>query len=412
MSISSRPLLRALCCASAALLLAGCGSLSFFSKTEELEPVGLKLPPSMAGEEAAPQETIDPSDPWQRLRQGFSIIDIDSPEVLVFQNQLLNHPRSTRTALQNARRYLPLVLDEIERRNLPSELALIPLIESHYNPAAGRGNEHVGLWQFGSGTARNFNLSLNDWVDDRMDIVASTRAAFEYLSRLYNTFHDWHLAIAAYNRGGNAMMRSLPPGGLDGPAATRLDQIQLPPITRNYLIGLQAWENLLSVPDVYGLTLPGGGEASGLVSVSVPRGLDFKTAAELGGLSVDELRALNPGYRHEVIHRHDSTLLVPAGTAQRLIDELDGRTFPAPQLPATAQPSPTSVRKQLAARAADKVTKSGKRGAKPAKNSARTGKKGKKTGKARASSASPSKSSTKSSTKSNKNTASTRKKKK
>ena len=156
----------------------------------------------------------------------------------------------------------------------------------------------------------------------------------------------------------------------------------------------------------------GGGEASGLVSVSVPRGLDFKTAAELGGLSVDELRALNPGYRHEVIHRHDSTLLVPAGTAQRLIDELDGRTFPAPQLPATAQPSPTSVRKQLAARAADKVTKSGKRGAKPAKNSARTGKKGKKTGKARASSASPSKSSTKSSAKSNKNTASTRKKKK
>lgn len=382
---TAHPLLRALYATAAAVLLSGCGSLPFSSRSKAPEePIGLKLPPSMAAEEPLP---IDLEDPWQRLRQGFTIVDIDNPEVLVYQNRLLKHPRSTRTALQNARRYLPLVLDEVERRNLPTELALIPLIESHYNPTAGRGNEHVGLWQFGSGTARNFNLSLNDWVDDRMDIVASTRAAFEYLSRLYNTFDDWHLAIAAYNRGGRAMMRSLPPGGLNGPAAHNLDQISLPNITRDYLIGLQAWENLLSTPDVYGLTLPSGGEASGLVSVSVPRGLDFKTAAELGGLSVDEIRALNPGYHHDVIHRHDSTLLVPAGTAQKLMAELDGRTFPAPQLPATARSSTTAVRKQLAARAADNVTKSGKRNAKAAKSSARTGKKGKKTDKARASGA-------------------------
>ena len=391
--------LRALCAASAALLLAACSSLSASKVVEaQDEPIGLKLPPSMAADTEPPP--VDMDDPWQRLSQGFGIMDIDDPDVLVLQNNLLKHPRSTRTALQNARRYLPLVLDEIERRNLPSELALIPLIESHYNPAAGRGNEHVGLWQFGSGTARNFNLSLNDWVDDRMDIVASTRAAFEYLSRLHDTFHDWHLAIAAYNRGANAMMRSLPQGGLNGPAAANLGQIQLPRTTRHYLIALQAWENLLTAPEVYGLTLPGGGESSGLVSVSVPRGLDFKTAAELGGLSVDEIRALNPGYHHGVIHRHNATLLVPAGKAQKLIDELDGRTFPAPQLPATAQPSTTTVRKQLAARAADNVTKTGKRNAKAAKNSARTGKKGK-TSKARPSSA-----------KSNKNTAPTRKKKK
>ncbi|MBR4737941.1 MAG: transglycosylase SLT domain-containing protein [Rhodocyclaceae bacterium] len=368
-------LFRALCAACAALLLVGCGTLFSKSKAPDDEPIGLKLPPSMAADTEPPP--VDMDDPWQRLRAGFAVTDIDDPEVLVLQNNLLKHPRSTRTALKNARRYLPLVLDELERRELPTELALIPLIESHYNPTAGRGNEHVGLWQFGSGTARTFNLSLDDWVDDRMDIVASTRAAFEYLNRLHNTFGDWHLAIAAYNRGANAMMRSLPPGGLNGPAAANLGQIQLPRTTRHYLIALQAWENLLAAPEVYGLTLPSGGESSGLVSVSVPRGLDFKTAAELGGLSVDELRALNPGYRHEVIHRHDATLLVPAGTAQKLINELDGRTFPAPQLPASAQTPVVAVRKQLAARAADNVTKSGKRNAKAAKSSAKAGKKGK-----------------------------------
>ncbi|MBQ5459047.1 MAG: transglycosylase SLT domain-containing protein, partial [Rhodocyclaceae bacterium] len=155
--------LRALCAVSAALLLAACSSLSASKVVEaQDEPIGLKLPPSMAADTEPPP--VDMDDPWQRLSQGFGIMDIDDPDVLVLQNNLLKHPRSTRTALQNARRYLPLVLDEIERRNLPAELALIPLIESHYNPTAGRGNEHVGLWQFGSGTARTFNLSLDDWV--------------------------------------------------------------------------------------------------------------------------------------------------------------------------------------------------------------------------------------------------------
>ena len=109
-------LFRALCAACAALLLAGCGTLFSKSKAPDDEPIGLKLPPSMAADTEPPP--VDMDDPWQRLRAGFAVTDIDDPEVLVLQNNLLKHPRSTRTALKNARRYLPLVLDELERLEL------------------------------------------------------------------------------------------------------------------------------------------------------------------------------------------------------------------------------------------------------------------------------------------------------
>lgn len=335
-------------------------------------PVGMGGMSDMAGMSGEEDYTTDSFDLWERLRQGFTMPDINHPDVLTAQSRLLNYSKSTRLALQNARRYLPLILDELERRNLPSELALIPLIESSYNPIAGRGREYVGLWQFGSGTARTFNLSLNDWIDERMDITASTRAAFDYLSYLHDLFNgDWHLAIAAYNRGEGTMQRSLAKSGTPpGLAADHIDKLLLPTITRNYLITLQAWENLLSTPDVFGLRLPEGDGEAGLVAVNVPRGLDFETAAQLGGLSVDEIRALNPGYRHNVIHRNNDTLLVPAGKAQQLLSSVAGKQFPEPKrLPNVTVYSGTK------SKTATKTAKANKSGKKTAKANKTTNKK-------------------------------------
>ena len=156
-------------------------------------------------EEEDPIITVDlthqAADLWDRIRRGYAMPDLDTDEVAAQQIRYLSHPNALRSLFERSYRYLYHIVDALERRGLPTELALLPMVESGFNPMALSRSHAAGLWQFIPSTGRYFNLHQNEWVDERRDIVASTEAALDYLERIYDMHGDWHLALASYNWG-------------------------------------------------------------------------------------------------------------------------------------------------------------------------------------------------------------------
>ena len=145
-----------------------------------------------------------PTDLWQRIREGFAIPDLTGTLVVQRQAWYAQRPEQIQIIVERSRRYLFHIVEELEQRGMPTELALLPMVESAFNPMAYSRAHASGLWQFIPSTGRNFNLEQNWWYDGRRDIMASTDAALDYLQSLYEQFGDWHLALAAYNWGENA----------------------------------------------------------------------------------------------------------------------------------------------------------------------------------------------------------------
>ncbi|MCX7147916.1 MAG: transglycosylase SLT domain-containing protein, partial [Rhodocyclales bacterium] len=150
-----------------------------------------------------PMPTIDlttpPDDLWQRMRNGFSMPDLDSPLVADRQAWYLNRPDLLKRVFERSRRYLYHIVVELEKRGMPTELALLPIVESSFNPLAYSSARALGMWQFIPATGRTYKLQQNWWFDQRRDIVASTGAALDYLQTIYEMHGDWHLALASYN---------------------------------------------------------------------------------------------------------------------------------------------------------------------------------------------------------------------
>jgi membrane-bound lytic murein transglycosylase D len=259
---------------------------------QSLEPVELPM-------QVMSMEDIDV---WERIRKGFAIPDLDNPLVATQTTWYSSRPDYIQRTTLRASRYLYHVVEELEKRKMPTELALLPFIESAFNPQANSSAKAVGMWQFMPATGLDFNLRQSAFKDDRRDVLASTEAALTYLQRLYGMFGDWQLALAAYNWGEGSVQRAINKNRAAGLPTDFNSLSPLMPVeTRNYYPKLQAVKNIIAAPTQYGITLPKVDNEPYFVSVGKTGDMDIKVAAQLAELSIDEFKALNPQFSKPVI---------------------------------------------------------------------------------------------------------------
>jgi membrane-bound lytic murein transglycosylase D len=253
-----------------------------------------------------PGEKIDLDGPdvnadlWARLRKGFQLPDLDDDWVRKAEAWYSARPDYVERMTTRGSRYLFHILEEVEKRGMPSELALLPFVESAFVTHAVSTAKATGMWQFMPATGRDFDLKQNIFRDDRRDVLASTRAALDYLGRLYKQFGDWHLALAAYNWGpGNvqkAVARNLKAG-----LPTDYASLKIPDETRYYVPKLQAVKNIVLAPDRFALTLPVVANHPYFLSVKIERDIDVALAAQFAGISLETFQQFNPQMNKPVI---------------------------------------------------------------------------------------------------------------
>jgi membrane-bound lytic murein transglycosylase D len=239
-------------------------------------------------------------DLWERIRAGFAMAEVESPLVARHEAWYLNRPEYVQRMVERSRLYLFFVVDELERRGMPTEIALLPMIESAYNPQAYSRMRAAGMWQFIPSTGKKYGLQQNFWYDGRRDVLAATRAALDYLQFLHGMFGDWELALAAYNCGEGGVMRAINKNRAKK-KATDYYSIKLPKETRNYLPKLQAVKNIINDLDALDLELQGVPNEPYFTVVTAPGHMDVMKAAELADMPVEEFRSLNPGYNRPVM---------------------------------------------------------------------------------------------------------------
>jgi membrane-bound lytic murein transglycosylase D len=265
--------------------------------------------------------TDDTDDLLQRLRNGFSMPDINNDLVLSHQQWYLNRPDYLRRVLERSSRYMHFIVEELDKRGMPMELALLPMVESAYNPMALSRAKASGLWQFIPATGKRYNLDQNWWKDERRDIVASTTAALDYLQSIYDMHGDWHLALASYNWGEGAVGRAIAKNQAQGLPTDYLS-LNMPAETRNYVPKLQALKNIFRNPNLLAeLNLPSIPNRPYFATVTKTANIDVKVAAELAEMPVQEFVALNPAHNRPVIPS-DTTMVIPADKIDTFLSNL------------------------------------------------------------------------------------------
>ncbi|GAA5786068.1 lytic transglycosylase [Chitiniphilus shinanonensis] len=250
-------------------------------------------------------------DLWGRVRAGFAMNDLDSPLVEKWENYYASRPDYLRRIVERGGRYLYYVVAEVEKRGMPMEIALLPMIESAYNPKAESHALAGGMWQFVPATGKQYGLERTWWYDGRRDVVASTNAALDYLQMLYGMFGDWQLALASYNWGEGAVGRALARNREAGLPLTYAD-IRKPVETENYVPKLLAVRNIIADPEAFGIDLGPLANDPYFAAITTGKHMDVQVAAELAQVPVDELLKLNPGFIRPVIaYKDDRTLVLP-----------------------------------------------------------------------------------------------------
>jgi membrane-bound lytic murein transglycosylase D len=259
------------------------------------------------------------ADLWGRIRMGYAIPDIDDQLVAKHVTWYSTRPDYIARTSARASRYLFHVVQELEKRGMPTELALLPIIESAFNPQAYSSANAAGMWQFVPGTGKDFNLKQNMFKDERRDVLASTDAALSYLQKLYGMFGDWQLALAAYNWGeGNVQKAVKKNQSLGKPTDFESLAYLMPAETRNYVPKLQAVKNIIANPAQYGVSLPPIDNQPYFTTVDKTSDIDLTIAAQLAELSVDEFKALNPQFNRPVITGDEQTkILLPQENAAK-----------------------------------------------------------------------------------------------
>src|SRR5690606_14293136 len=291
-----------------AIALAGCATQSerattqsrTFSATDTSRTIDLTRPAN---------------DVWERIRRGFAVPNLESDLVDQWTQYYAARPESLLIMSQRAGKYLYHIVDELDRRGLPTELALLPFVESAFNPTALSRSQASGLWQFIPSTGRHYNLEQDWWRDMRRDPIASTNAALDYLSYLYEFQGDWYLALASYNWGEGSVRRALERNEKQGlPLDYR--SLNMPEETRNYVPKLQAFKNIIAEPEKYGITLPPINNTPYFTTVKKTQNIDVTVAAKLAEMTVDEFRELNPAHNRPIIKVDDEAeILLPADKA-------------------------------------------------------------------------------------------------
>ena len=277
-------------------------------------PIVEALPAVVAAETVAEPQ----SDLWARIESGFAIADIEHKLVDRHMKWYLDRPDYVRRMIERSQRYLHFVVEELERRNLPTELALLPMIESAYNPMAHSRARAAGMWQFIPSTGKHYGLEQTWWADERRDVVSSTRAALDYLERIYVMHGDWHLSLASYNWGEGAVKRAVERNRRKG-LPTGYAYIKMPAETRGYVPKLQAIKNILGDKALREqLAVPSIPDEPYFVAIERPEEMDVKLAAEFAEISLEEFVALNPAHNRPIL-RTDVPLLLPRDHVDRFL---------------------------------------------------------------------------------------------
>ncbi|WP_230425617.1 LysM peptidoglycan-binding domain-containing protein [Spartinivicinus ruber] len=321
------------------LVLAGCQQLptvtklDIFSDTQSLHnnlttPISsdsINKPVEAVSKELASKELTDnaSTDLWDRVREGMALnLEQKQPRLAAEVRWLKKHPRYFDKLSKRAEPYLYFVLAEVEKRQLPSELALLPMIESAYDPFAYSHGRASGLWQFIPQTGKHFGLKQNWWYDGRRDIAASTNAALNYLEQLYKRFNNWELALAAYNAGGGTVSKAIRYNKAQG-KPTDFWSLSLPKETKSYVPKLMALATLVANSASHGVELPPITDEKRLTKVTIDQQIDLAQAAKLAEISLDELYQLNPAFNQWATDPNGPHyLLIPVAKADQFRQNL------------------------------------------------------------------------------------------
>lgn len=276
--------------------------------------------------------TVDPNlsqnDLWQRIRNGYALRQLNSPLVANHEQWYAKRPDYMQRMTERGQRYLHFIVEEVERRGMPSEIALLPMIESAFNPGGHSTASASGIWQFIPSTGKHFGMQQNWWYDGRRNIISATLGALDYLQKLHGMFGDWELALAAYNWGEGAVQRALASNRKLGLPANYAS-LKMPSETRNYVPKLQAIKNIISDPASFGLALHPVPNQPYFVAVSTSKNIDMELAAGLADVTLDEFRALNPAHNRPVILQENSeVLLLPVDKVETFRTNLASNSLP------------------------------------------------------------------------------------
>jgi membrane-bound lytic murein transglycosylase D len=299
------------------------------STTVQVAPAPPAPPPVIPGGPLQPitasdaaSETVaqlqPPADLWERIRRGFAMPNLETDLVRHHEQWYVSRPDYIQRMTERSRKYLFHIVEELERRNMPTELALLPFIESAFNPQAVSSARAAGMWQFMPATGTYFELKQNVFRDDRRDVLASTRAALDYLQKLHGMFGDWHLALAAYNWGEGSVGRAISRNQKSG-LGTAYTDLTMPNETRNYVPKLQAVKNIVASPEALRTELPVIENHPYFQTVTITRDMDVELAARLADVSVADFKALNPSMNRPVI--------LAAGTPEILLPWDNAKVF-------------------------------------------------------------------------------------
>lgn len=281
------------------------GSVS--GEASDSSDTALKISYSIAALPAS--QTEADADLWARIRNGFKLPDSDPRLTRLHEAGFAkNNASYIQRAAQRSRPYLFYIVEEVERRGMPMEIALLPMIESAFNPQAQSPMKASGIWQFIPSTGKVYGLQQNAWYDGRRDILQATNAALDYLQKLYGMFGDWELALAAYNCGEGCVARAQSRG-----AGTDYASIKLPQETRNYVPKLVAVRNIILEPQRFGISLETLANEPYFLQVKLKHPMEARQAARLAEMNVEDFLSLNPAFNRRVIFTEtQNVLLLPA----------------------------------------------------------------------------------------------------
>lgn len=269
------------------------------------------------------EDAVKQADLWQRIKNGYAMPNLDSPITTEHETWYASRPDYVKRMVGRSQKYLYHIVEEVQKRGMPTEIALLPMVESAFNPTALSTSKASGIWQFVPSTGKHFGLKQNWWVDNRRDVTAATDAALNYLEKLHVMFGTWDLALAAYNAGEGTVMRAIEYNRQRG-LPTDYQSLPLPNETRNYVPKLQAVKNIVTHPEQYGLNIEPIANKPYFTKVNAPKQIDTALAAKLAGVSIEEFKSLNPEYNRPVLTSTESTheILLPMGAGKTFEENL------------------------------------------------------------------------------------------
>ena len=259
---------------------------------------------------------------WTRVRDGFKIPNMENSVVDENLAKYSKRPDYLQRMANRSQKYLYHIIEEVTTRGMPTEIALLPFVESAFVTNAKSRVKAAGLWQFMPATGKHYELDQTMWKDERYDVLQSTSAALTYLQRLHDEFNDWPLVFAAYNWGEGNVRRAIKRNQSLG-LPTDYMSLKMPAETRNYYPKLQAIKNIVQNPNDYGIKLPTIYNEPFFVQIFKDQDIDVKRAANLAGMSHEEFSTLNPSFNRPVIvASHNHSMLMPTDKLDQFIENL------------------------------------------------------------------------------------------